>query len=89
MNKLILDPASAARMFYFDKKDDRVVFGDIRREEHVLCDGREFVVNPDELMDFTDIPYPKDTFYSVVFDPPHLVNAGPQSWQAKKYGKLP
>jgi len=36
--KLILDPASSMRSFYFNKKDDRVLFGDIREDEtHVLC----------------------------------------------------
>ena len=33
-------------------------------------------------------PFPDDTFYHVVFDPPHLVRAGPRSWLAAKYGKL-
>jgi hypothetical protein len=28
--KLVLDPASSMRSFYFDKKDERVLFGDIR-----------------------------------------------------------
>ena len=25
----------------------------------------------------------------VVFDPPHLLKVGPNSWLCKKYGKLP
>lgn len=37
---LVLDPASGSRMMYFDKADDRVLFGDIRTESHILCDGR-------------------------------------------------
>lgn len=84
----VLDPASGSRMFYFDKADQRVLFGDIRSEQHVLCDGRALDVNPDALMDFRDLPFDDSTFSVVIFDPPHLVRAGPQSWQAAKYGRL-
>lgn len=84
----VLDPASGSRMFYFDKEDERVLFGDIRSEQHVLSDGRALDVNPDAMTDFRDLPFPDDTFSVVIFDPPHLVSAGPQSWLAKKYGKL-
>lgn len=83
----VLDPASGSRMFYFDKTDQRVLFGDIRSESHVLCDGRALDVNPDALMDFRDLPFEDDTFTVVIFDPPHLSNTG-NGWQAKKYGKL-
>lgn len=84
----ILDPASGSRMMYFDSSDQRVLFGDIRSEEHVLCDGRTLSINPDVLMDFRDMPFADETFSLVSFDPPHLVNAGPKSWQAAKYGRL-
>jgi SAM-dependent methyltransferase len=75
-------------MFYFDKEDDRVLFGDIRSEQHVLCDGRALNINPDAIVDFRNLPFPEGSFSVVVFDPPHLVNAGPKSWQAAKYGQL-
>ena len=84
----VLDPASGSRMFYFDKTDDRVLFGDIRSEQHVLCDGRALNINPDALTDFRDLPFEDDTFQVVIFDPPHLSNAGTNGWQAKKYGVL-
>ena len=84
----ILDPASGSRMFYFDKSDDRVLFGDIRSEQHMLCDGRALDVNPDALMDFRALPFESDTFQVVIFDPPHLARAGTKGWQAKKYGVL-
>lgn len=82
----VLDPASGSRMFYFDKSDPRVVFGDIRRESHILCDGRALEVNPDEVMDFRYLPYADGSFRVVVFDPPHLIRAGERSWTFKKYG---
>ena len=32
--------------------------------------------------------YKDNSFNFVVFDPPHLINCGKNSWLAKKYGKL-
>ena len=61
---------------------------DNRELETTLCDGRSLTVKPDVLGDFRKIPYEDETFYLVVFDPPHLINAGDTSWLAKKYGKL-
>ena len=84
----VLDPASGSRMFYFDRDDERVLFGDIRSEQHVLCDGRALNINPDALVDFRSLPFADESFRVVVFDPPHLVKAGPKSWQAAKYGRL-
>lgn len=86
--QLVLDPASGSRMFYFDKADPRVVFGDIRSESHVLCDGRALDVRPDQIMDFRDLPQDDGTFSVVIFDPPHLVRVGRRSWMFKKYGAL-
>ena len=58
----VLDPASGSRMFYFDKADERVLFGDIRRESHILCDGRALEVNPDQVMDFRSLPFEDGAF---------------------------
>lgn len=38
--------------------------------------------------DFTDLPFPNNSFSLVVFDPPHLAHVGENSWTFKKYGKL-
>lgn len=76
---------------YFDKQDQRVLFGDIRKEEHCLKDReltRHLEVIPDIKMDFKNLPFRNESFRIVVFDPPHLVRAGAKSWLAKKYGKL-
>lgn len=85
---IVLDPASGSRMFYFDKADDRVLFGDIRDESHILCDGRALEIRPDVLIDFRALPYADNTFPVVVFDPPHLVRVGENAWMGKKYGRL-
>lgn len=88
MNAKLLDPCCGSRMFHFDKENPAVIFGDIRKESHILCDGRSLEINPDVEMDFRDMPFIDDSFHAVVFDPPHLVRAGGQSWLALKYGKL-
>ena len=75
-------------MFWFDKDNQHVVFADKRSESHILCDGRVLEIKPDVIMDFTQMPFNNDTFYLVVFDPPHLSRLGKNSWLAKKYGRL-
>ena len=87
--KIILDACCGSRMFWFDKENPLVLFTDIRDEEHTLCDGRSLKVHPDIVSDFTNMPFLNESFKLVVFDPPHLLNVGKESWLAKKYGKLP
>lgn len=86
--KPILDVCCGSRMFYFDKNNPDVVFMDCRDLEDTLCDGRSLVVHPDIVGDFRNIPFGDNTFSMVVFDPPHLLRVGENSWLAKKYGKL-
>ncbi|EPE3084148.1 class I SAM-dependent methyltransferase [Morganella morganii] len=86
--KPILDMCCGSRMFYFDKENPNVLFCDIRRERHILCDGRELDINPDVIADFRNLPFPDKSFEMVIFDPPHLVRAGENGWQRKKYGAL-
>lgn len=61
---------------------------DNRKLTDTLCDNRKLEVNPDIVADFRDMPFEDESFYLVVFDPPHLLRAGDDSWLAKKYGKL-
>jgi hypothetical protein len=75
-------------MFWFDKENPDVLFADIRKEEHELCDGRQLVVNPDMQIDFRKMPFNDSSFKLVVFDPPHFRKLGKTSWLAKKYGTL-
>lgn len=84
----VLDPCSGSRMMWFDKCDQRALFGDIRDENHVLGDGRVLNVEPNVVMDFRNLPFDDATFNMVVFDPPHLVSAGTDSWLRAKYGIL-
>lgn len=75
-------------MFWFDKNRNDTVYMDIRELEDTLCDGRTLSVKPDIIGDFRNIPFENNSFKLVVFDPPHLLRAGENSWLAKKYGKL-
>lgn len=87
--KPILDACCGSRMFWFDKQNPNTVFCDNRIVVDTLCDGRTLRVEPDVLCDFKALPFPDESFYLVVFDPPHLKVAGEKGWQAKKYGVLP
>lgn len=84
----ILDACCGSRMFWFDKHNNDVLYMDNRQFSDTLCDGRTLEVNPDIIADFRNIPFEDNTFYLVVFDPPHLINIGDNSWMSKKYGKL-
>lgn len=93
---IVLDPCCGSRMMWFDRQHPDVVFGDRRSETITVTDNsrgnktgtRTLRIEPDTIMDFRAIPYPDGTFKLVAFDPPHLVQAGPRSWLAAKYGKL-
>lgn len=87
-DKIILDPCCGSRMFWFDKKNPNVVYGDIRNEDHTLCDGRELHINPDIQMDYRAMDFKDESFKLVVFDPSHMNKLGKTSWMAKKYGVL-
>jgi len=74
-------------MFWFDKNNPHVLYCDNREFDGELCDGRQFTVQPDVLCDFRQLPFADESFWHVVFDPPHVTNAGEKSWMAKKYGR--
>lgn len=84
----ILDVACGSKMFYFQRDHPNVIFMDIREHYEELDSGHKINVAPDIVGDFRDIPFKDNEFDLVVFDPPHLIRAGDNSWMAKKYGKL-
>jgi len=87
--KPILDACCGSRMFWFDKQNPNVVYADIRHEDLDLNHGnRTCHIGPDKIHDFRKMDFPNDTFYLVVFDPPHLIGAGKNGYMAKKYGSL-
>lgn len=94
--KRILDPCCGSRMMWFNRQHPEAVFGDKRAESITVTDNsrgnasgvRTINIAPDTMLDFRNLPYPDETFKLIAFDPPHLVQAGPRSWLAAKYGKL-
>lgn len=87
--KKILDACCGSRMFWFDKNNPHTVYADNRELITTLCDGRTLEIKPDIQMDFRNMPFADETFSLVVFDPPHLISAGKNSWLRQKYGVLP
>jgi ubiquinone/menaquinone biosynthesis C-methylase UbiE len=89
--KRILDVTAGGRSIWFDKQNPETVFCDKRNE---TIDGkwkssqRTIIINPDVVCDFTDLPFEDNSFYLVVFDPPHLEHVGNTSWLYAKYGRL-
>lgn len=88
MDKKVLDACCGSRMFWFDKQNRDTIFMDKRTHYEELSSGHIINVKPDVVGDFRDMPFEDESFYHVVFDPPHLLSAGDNSWLAKKYGKL-
>ena len=84
----ILDICCGSRMFHFDRENADVIFMDNRVLSDTLCDGRKLTVRPGVVGDFRNTPFKDTEFDMVIFDPPHLIHAGEQSWLAKKYGVL-
>lgn len=93
---LVLDPCCGSRMMWLDAEDQRCLFGDRRAETVTVTDRsqrnvsgvRVLSIHPDARMDFRSLPFADQSFPLVVFDPPHLVQAGQRSWLAAKYGRL-
>ena len=89
--KRILDCTCGFRGMWFNKDHPDVIYTDKRSvvyRDLEGYEGRVIDITPDVVADFTDLPFNDESFYLVVFDPPHLKNLGSNSIMAKKYGKL-
>lgn len=84
----VLDACCGSRMFHFNKQNENVLYMDKREHYEKLDSGHVINVNPDVVADFRNMPFKDESFYMVIFDPPHLIKAGENSWLAKKYGVL-
>ena len=91
MDKKILDVTCGARSIWFDKHHPAAVYCDKRREQyhHLWKNAGNCTldINPDVMCDFTELPFPDNSFPLVVFDPPHLTGAKETAWLVKKYGE--
>lgn len=81
--KKILDVTCGSRTIWFDKQHPAAVYCDIRDEECTAIwkstnrdSERTCIIHPDVQCDFTDLPFPDNSFALVVFDPPHLQRVG-------------
>lgn len=94
-NRRILDVTCGSKTIWFQKDCPDAIFCDKRCETYKAlwkstknASERDCIIDPDVVCDFTDLPFADNSFYLVVFDPPHLRKVGETSWMAKKYGKL-
>lgn len=93
--KKILDATCGSRSIWFDKNHPNAIYVDKRAGEFTGVwkptngqSEQKCIVSPDVICDFTNMPFPDNSFSLVVFDPPHLLNIGDNSWMFKKYGRL-
>ena len=90
----VLDACCGSRMMWMDKEDERVTFVDRRNEDYEIKPDRAYPngtvirVRPDVVADFTALPFPDDSFWHVVFDPPHVECKATSGTIIKKYGRL-
>lgn len=88
-DKKILDACCGGRMFWFNKRHPATLYIDKRTMPPTkMSNGATLEVAPDKIMDFRKLDLPDESFHLVVFDPPHVRNAGESSYLAKKYGYL-
>lgn len=99
MEKKILDVTCGSRSIWFNKTHPLAIYCDKRKEEwegdfgnDLRKDGtkkhRRLIIDPDVQCDFTDLPFPDNSFSLVVFDPPHIEGLSENSWTKKAYGSL-
>lgn len=93
----VLDVCCAARSMWFEVEDARAVFMDRREETYIRDRGTKgtagrnpVVVAPQVKADFTAIPFPDESFWHVVMDPPHYTEKSmtSNSCLAACYGML-
>jgi len=90
MNKKILDVCCGPKGMWFDKHDERALYLDKRNEQHInsyLSGNKKMEIKPDKIGDFTNIQEEDNSFYLVVFDPPHI-KRNKLGEITKRYGML-
>jgi len=100
--KFILDATAGHRMMWFDKNNPYTIYMDIDDDEELRSryDSAEkqarkphyyqpwLPLNPTLKGDFRKLDFPDNSFYLIVFDPPHLTWLGKNSIFKKKFGQL-
>lgn len=96
MEKKIIDLCCGGRMFWYQKHHPQTEYVDQRSGRWCLGTypvkaGRKkryFQIDPTLKADFRHLPLATAQFQLAIFDPPHLLHVGVNSWLCKKYGKL-
>lgn len=77
IEKTILDATAGYRMMHVDKENPYVLYIDQRKE-----------VNPDEVLDHRNLPFPDKRFKLIIYDPPHRTTKDAPKWVVRDYGGL-
>lgn len=92
----VLDVCCGPRMMWFNKADERAVYHDIRnvdvatKPNAAYRNGKVFSIRPDFCGSYVSLGFPDNTFWHVVFDPPHFIETDPNSRMLMRvqYGQL-
>lgn len=86
----VLDVCCSAKMMWWNKHHPLATYMDKHAgnftSQHTKLQRVE--IAPDVIGSYTNLPYPDNSFYLVVFDPPHFETLGKNSKIAKIYGEL-
>jgi 23S rRNA G2069 N7-methylase RlmK/C1962 C5-methylase RlmI len=88
--KKVLDVCCGPKGMWFDKKDSRALFMDKRKEIHnniYPSLKSTLVIDPDIVGDFTNMKFDNNSFWHIVFDPPHI-KRNKLGEITKRYGNL-
>lgn len=94
---LVLDACCGTRMFWYDPHTPYAIYGDQRKDTRIIDKGtpgtrgrKPKSVTPTVLADFRNLPFKNNSFYHVVFDPPHYTSKkiGATGRLAFDYGTL-
>jgi len=86
----VLDVTCGVRGMWFNKKDERALFMDKRKEIHnniYPSLKSTLVIDPDIVGDFTNMKFDDNSFWHIVFDPPHI-KRNKLGEITKRYGNL-
>ena len=90
--KQVLDVCCGCKMMWFDKEDNRAIFADKREGSldvsHCTSNPGKKIINPDVIHDFTNMNFENESFWHIVFDPPHVKNISLKSVTGFSYGSL-
>lgn len=74
---------------WYQKNNPCVTFMDCRKGTFRYKHYDRWVVEPDVVSEWKDMPFPDNTFDMVIFDPPHIIQKSEKGNIIAEYGKLP